>query len=951
MNKIGQTRRGAAFRAFILCAAILGAFLLLMFIRSLDPDEVPASNDGPLGAMVAQQNRMPAIMTGFWQDLNWIGNENPTPSPGISSALRLVTSPLLYSKVFYPFALFILGISAWFCFRQWKLSPLACILGALATAFSSHFFSTACWGVAAQVIGIAMCFVAVGLSGHRDGWKHWVRLVIAGLAVGINIMEAYDIGAIFSLFVAAYVLYDSLVSESSLTSGFIKGIGQVAIVALFAAFCATQALTVLVGTQIKGSTGETDNMTSDERWDWATQWSMPPEELPRIFISGLYGYRMDTPRDMAAFQDWFQDGLYWGRVGRPPVMDRFIDQYHAQGKTGVPPELGPDAPWRFSGGGEYAGVLVLAVALWAAAQSLRKVAGQADLAFTRGERKYIWFWSIAAFISLLLALGRYAPFYRAFYILPHASNIRNASKFMHSFHWCIVILFAYGIHGISRKYFAATSNPLSAGKSGRKGAVPGPDRGPLNFFEKQWIIGSFVAVGLSLLGWLIYSSNRSSVEKRLLQEGFPSAELASKIAGSSLTEFGLFILFLILTALLLSFIIKGKFAAHAKWGGIALGALLLVDLLRADLPWVIYWNVPVKYANNPVLEFLENKPFEHRVALFPLDRFTDLRSLPEQARPLAGLYGQLANAYKIEWAQHHFQYYNIEAIEDVQRPRESADFKAYERGPIAHVPIRHWELTNTRYFLGLAPQIMGFGDFLNNQVDRGQKRFRPVLQFSLQGSRAVPDTNGYFAVYEFTGALSRAALYGDWQVASNDVAAVAELATPALSTNDLPLLKAVGTNDFLTLRKLASPSFDPHQTVLLAEPLSVKPAASTNTNPGAVEITSYAPKKLVLRAKANAASVLLLNDKYDSNWHATVDGKPETVLRVDYIMRGVALSPGDHEIVFRYTPSTSSLYVSLAAILLGMVLIGVLAVAKNGEAPSSESEPGSKPVPPAKKEK
>ncbi len=78
-------------------------------------------------------------------------------------------------------------------------------------------------------------------------------------------------------------------------------------------------------------------------------------------------------------------------------------------------------------------------------------------------------------------------------------------------------------------------------------------------------------------------------------------------------------------------------------------------------------------------------------------------------------------------------------------------------------------------------------------------------------------------------------------------------------------------------------------------------------------------------------SVLLLNDKYDPNWKVTVDGKPETLLRLNFIMRGVALTPGEHTVEFHFAPPLTSLYVSLAAIALGLALVGVLLVAKNGE--------------------
>src|SRR5260370_11770491 len=108
---------------------------------------------------------MPSIMTGLRQDLSWLGSQVPSPSPTVSSALRLVTSPLVFSKFFCPISLFVLGLCAWFCFRQWKLSPLACVLGGFAASLSSHFLSTSCWGVASQVIAVGMCFLAFGLLG------------------------------------------------------------------------------------------------------------------------------------------------------------------------------------------------------------------------------------------------------------------------------------------------------------------------------------------------------------------------------------------------------------------------------------------------------------------------------------------------------------------------------------------------------------------------------------------------------------------------------------------------------------------------------------------------------------------------------------------------------------------------------------------------------------------
>ena len=102
--------------------------------------------------------------------------------------------------------------------------------------------------------------------------------------------------------------------------------------------------------------------------------------------------------------------------------------------------------------------------------------------------------------------------------------------------------------------------------------------------------------------------------------------------------------------------------------------------------------------------------------------------------------------------------------------------------------IRRWQLTNTRYLLGPAKLL----DSLNEVTRPGPThRFRIARAFNvvparegarsasvsvlgasreagLSGLTAVLDTNGPYAVFEFTGALPRAKLYPHWQVSTNE---------------------------------------------------------------------------------------------------------------------------------------------------------------------------------------
>jgi hypothetical protein len=238
--------------------------------------------------------------------------------------------PVGYSKFLAPFALFVLGLGAWTFFRQLKFSPLAATLGGLAAALNSAFFSTACWGVAAQQIAIGFSYFALALvvsnTPETPAPTRWIRWVLAGLAVGVNVMQGADIGAIFSVFIAAFVLFKTLVEESgSVAAKLGRSVGRVAVIAVFAGFIAFQTVVSLFGTSITGIAGTgQDAETKARQWNFCTEWSEPKIETLGLFVPGLFGYKMDTPNNMGVFQDAYRGGAYWGAIGRDPVLDEFL---------------------------------------------------------------------------------------------------------------------------------------------------------------------------------------------------------------------------------------------------------------------------------------------------------------------------------------------------------------------------------------------------------------------------------------------------------------------------------------------------------------------------------------------------------------------------------------------------------------------------------------------------
>ncbi len=882
---------------------LLAIILAALFWKSFLPGYVHFSNDGPLGQQNAAWRQLPAAFTGSWYDLNDIGSNAGVLAPDPNSLIFWVLGPVGYAKFLAPIALLVLGLGAWAFFRQLKLTPLAATLGALAATLNSAYFATACWGVAPQQIAIGMDFFALALvvsnTAETPGLVRWARLALAGLATGINVMEAADIGAIFSLLVAAFVFFKAIADEGGPVFAKVgRGIGQVTMIALFAGFIATQTVVALVGTEIQGVVGTgQDTESKAQHWDWATQWSLPKIETLGLFVPGVFGYKYDTPKDMMeSLQGSYQGGVYWGAVGRDPEWDR----YFAGGEKGPVPQ----GILRFAGGQNYAGILVALLALWAIAQSLRRQ----NSAFAGTQRRLIWFWAVVLIVSLLLAWGRFAPFYKFLYMLPYFSTIRNPAKFVLVFSFAIVTLFAYGIHALNRRYLETPATGSSSPPAQLKNWWAKAGR-----FDRNWTWFCLLAFVISVITWLAYSAEKPALARYLREVGFPDPETANQMAAFSVGQSSWFILLFALAVGLCLLTVAGVFVGkRARLGGVLLGVFLVADLGRADLPYITHWDYKQKYASNPIIDFLRDKPYEHRVA-YGLPR-------PLSTPPQFGLFDQL---YRVEWMQHHFPYYNIQSLDVIQRPRMPADLAAFEgafqigikQDSSGRLTVdantfpqatRLWELTNTRYLLGPA----GLLELLNEQFDPVQQRFRIIQRFDLapkpgveqvtglEQLTAVPGDNGPYALIEFTGALPRAKMYSQWQTSTNDTA---------------------------TLQTLASKNFDAWQTVLVSTPLPVTPTPNAiNDNSGTVAYKSYAPKNIVLDAKCDNPSVLLLNDKFDPLWRVLVDGKPAELLRCNFIMRGVYLTPGAHTVELQFSLPNSLLYVTLTAMGAGLLLCGFL---------------------------
>lgn len=364
---------------------------------------------------------------------------------GHDELLRVLVPPLAAHTFGYALDAALQAVALAVFLRLLGLSATACCGGGLAIAFAGYnftLFNAGHRGYADMMpyglFMLALCETAL----RRPRWTAFALLAacaVCGLAFQPDVMT------FVVMLVAARTLFALCAMArregpakyfAARWRGFAAG--ALVLAAAFAALGAGTLRHVLVDVvrsreaQIAGSSasasaaakeGETSASAGNdpaeaerakrERWIFATNWSLPPEDVCEAVAPDLHG--MDTGHPVAP---------YWGRIGRS------VDW--APGSGGL-------ANYRQHS--LYVGAPVVALALFALVGAIadRKSRG-------RGE---IFFWSVAAAACILLALGRHGPVYRAFYALPWMDRVRAPVKFYHLFETCVAVLFAFGLQRLA----------------------------------------------------------------------------------------------------------------------------------------------------------------------------------------------------------------------------------------------------------------------------------------------------------------------------------------------------------------------------------------------------------------------------------------------------------------------------------------------------------------------
>lgn len=417
------------FRKFWPCLLFLAAVAvgLCVFSHELAPFAVLNAPDSPPDL----------ARPGVWhRAMSWLCS--PSHSLWHDELLKIALPSLVFHEATYILdaAFQALALAAYL--RIVGLPVAECCAGGLAFAFSGYNFTLFNAGHRGYAGMMPYALLLLSLAESAIRRPSPPAFVLMAVCATCGIAAQIDVFVFVALLVAAYAVFRivSLARREGPVAFFaarVRGfaLGAAILAVSFAAFgygTVKQVFTELIPdreAQISGSAEKAEDAgkeaqgvdsgsgEDDAQWIFATNWSLPPEDIAEFVAPDLRG------RDSGN-----RKAPYWGRLGRsfgwtPQNRSGFSD---------------------FRQHSLYMGAVPVAFAAFALVLALAGCAPQ--------RRGLVCFWWCAAAVAVMLALGRYGFLYRAFYALPVFDKVRAPVKFVHLAEIAIAILFAHGLHGL-----------------------------------------------------------------------------------------------------------------------------------------------------------------------------------------------------------------------------------------------------------------------------------------------------------------------------------------------------------------------------------------------------------------------------------------------------------------------------------------------------------------------
>ena len=381
---------------------------VIVFRCALGADQVFSGSDANIGLAHRGGALLPERFTGAYVSAPLLG-EAVTAPLSVSNVGQWVLSAQQFSDIWYSFFLIISSVALIAYLRLWNLHWMSCMVGAL----SAFWVGSITLSVAGHIYKLGvMAFFSIALYliersiRSRPRREQVAYILLAGLCIGLMLLEQQDVGLLAGLFLGSYALFRLIGTAGKDWTRWATVLLPIALVALpLAAPTALKAYSRNV-TEV--------GMKEDpgRRWNFVTQWSMVPSEIPDLIAPGYTGWSTGN-----------QERPYWGICGQSPEWEETKQGFR-----------------NFRLDNVYIGVLPIFLALLGFALAMKRLKSKDGLS------SVFFFLGILGIVALLLSFGKFSPLYKAFYQLPLVGNIRAPIKFLHNFQVIVGILAAFGLN-------------------------------------------------------------------------------------------------------------------------------------------------------------------------------------------------------------------------------------------------------------------------------------------------------------------------------------------------------------------------------------------------------------------------------------------------------------------------------------------------------------------------
>lgn len=401
------------------------ALALLVFRCAWGGDQVFSGSDCNIGLIASAHRRLPELFTGAYNATAVFGNAGSAPLSFFNVG-RWLLPPSVFGDIWYGLCLVCSSLCFVAYLRLWKLKWVSCLFGALA-AFWVGSVTLASAGHLGK-LGVMMMFtLALFLAEKAIRCKgHLSRVccsIGAGLAIGFMLLEQQDVALFAGIFFGPYVLFRLIQTSAKKFMVWAELLMPIAVIGLLMA-----APTALKAYQ-QNVTEVGMQQSSDAQWEFITQWSMVPAELPDLIAPGYKGWSTGNP-----------EGPYWGSIGQSADWESTKQGFQ-----------------NFRLDSLYLGVLPICFAFFGIYSAIRKRSEERELSAA------IFCWAGLAVIALLLSFGKFSPLYKMFYQLPLVGNIRAPIKLLHNFQVMNAIVAAYGLDQFLKREWKWKSMTIALG--------------------------------------------------------------------------------------------------------------------------------------------------------------------------------------------------------------------------------------------------------------------------------------------------------------------------------------------------------------------------------------------------------------------------------------------------------------------------------------------------------